>query len=241
MKLQNAVIGLGALWIALAGTAASAVEKTTPALTDSEKQEGWKLLFDGATPTGWRGLGTDSFPQDIWAVEDGCLHCIGGSKTDDLVTENKYDNFDLQFEWMIPKPKGNSGVKYRVQEKKGQTFAFGPEYQCMEDPGVTDKHATGSLYDVLPPEGKKLVPAGQFNQSRIVVRGNHVQHWLNGVKVVEFDFDSPEVQAAIAKSKFKNTDWGKNPLGHLILQDHHDEVWFRNIKIRELPATKPEK
>jgi hypothetical protein len=222
---------LGCCSLALAAEPA-----TQPVLTDAEKQAGWTLLFDGVSTQGWRGLGMDGFPSDIWVIQDGCFHCLGGLKSNDLVTEKKYQNFELTFEWMVPKLDGNSGVKYRVQEQKGKGFAFGCEYQCMYDPGKTDKQATGSLYDVLPPQGNKLEPAGQFNKSRILINGNHGEHWLNGVKVVEFEFGSDELNAAIAKSKFKKTDWGKNPLGHIILQDHHDEVWFRNIKIRELPG-----
>jgi hypothetical protein len=106
----------------------------------------------------------------------------------------------------------------------------------MYDPDASDKHASGALYDVFAPKGKKLNPQGQFNQSLIVVRGNHVEHWLNGVKVVEAEFGSAEMTAALGKSHFRNTDWGKNPLGHIILQDHHSEVFFRNIKVLVLQA-----
>lgn len=206
-------------------------------LTDAEKSQGWVLLFDGSTTTGWRGLGTDFFPKDRWRVEDGCLHCLGGpGRTNDIITTRKYENFELSFEWRVPKAPGNTGVKYRVQEKKGDGFAFGPEYQIMYDPGVNDKHATASLYDVLPPHDKHLRPIDQFNESRIKVQGDHVQHFLNGKLTVEFDFNSPEVKVGIAQSKFKNTDWAKIPLGYIALQDHHDEAFFRNIRIRELPG-----
>jgi hypothetical protein len=223
------------LAVLFASFALAGVPSTQPVLTDAEKQAGWKLLFDGVSFSGWRGLGMDGIPS-VWAIEDGCLHCTGGGKdANDLVTIDKYQNFELSFEWRIPKLHGNSGIKYRVQEQKGHGFAFGCEYQCMNDPGETDKHASGSLYDVIAPQGKKLVPDGQFNQSRILINGNHVEHWLNGVKVVDAEFGSGAMNAAIAKSKFKNTDWGKDPLGHIILQDHHDEVFFRNIKIRVLP------
>ena len=207
------------------------------ALSDAEKQAGWKLLFDSASTDGWRGLGTDGFPKQAWEVKDGCLHCFGGKNTDDLITVDKHENFEISFEWMVPKLNGNSGVKYRVQETKGKTFAFGCEYQCMYDPDATGKEATGSLYDVLPPTGKKLQPQGEFNQSRILVRGNHVEHWLNGVKVVEFEFWSDAFKEAIAKSKFKGSaTWAKDPRGHIALQDHGDEVFFRDLKIRDLPA-----
>jgi hypothetical protein len=224
----------------MCGLPAAGVRANDRAISDAEQKAGWKLLFDGVTTAGWRGLGMDGFPHDQWVVEKGCLHCLGKpGKTYDLITERKYENFELSFEWRIPKPMGNSGVKYRVQEQKGEGFAFGPEYQCMNDPGVSDKHATGSLYDVLAPNGKKLKPDDQFNESRILIRGNHGKHWLNGAKVVEFEFGSPELERAIDKSKFKNTDWAKNPTGYIALQNHHDEVYFRNIKIRELtPADK---
>jgi hypothetical protein len=226
-----------ALFLILTSIALAADSSTTqPTLSAAEKADGWKLLFDGVSTNGWRGLGMDGVPA-TWVVQDGCLHCLGGVKgANDLVTLDKYENFELSFEWMIPKLKGNSGVKYRVQEKKGQGFAFGCEYQCMNDPDAFDLGASGSLYEVFAPQGKKLVPQGEFNQSRILVNGNHVEHWLNGVKVVDAEFGSDAMNAAIAKSKFKNTDWGKKPLGFIILQDHHDEVFFRNLKIRVLPA-----
>ena len=219
---------LGAAWPALRAPMARAA--------DNENQAGWSLLFDGKSTAGWRGLGMNGFPTKRWEIRDGCLHCLGGAgRTNDIITERKYENFELSFEWRIPKPLGNSGVKYRVQDKKGDGFAFGPEYQCMNDPGVTDKQATGSLYDVLPPHGKKLASEGAFNQSRITVQDHHVEHWLNGVKVVEYEFGSAELKQAIAHSKFKNSpQWGRDPLGFIALQDHHDEVYFRNLKLRNL-------
>ncbi|HWE04338.1 MAG TPA: DUF1080 domain-containing protein [Tepidisphaeraceae bacterium] len=217
--------------------AADAPPSNLNSLGDAEKQAGWKLLFDGHSTEGWRGLGMDRFPNNFWEIKDGCLHCAGGAKGNDIITADKYDNFDLTFEWMIPKLSGNSGVKYRVQETKGNGAAFGCEFQCMYDPGVEGKDATGSLYDVFPPKGKKLVPRGEFNQSRILVQGNHVEHWLNGVKVVEYEFGSDAFNSAVAKSKFKNSKtWAKEPLGYIALQYHHDEVFFRNLKIRQMPA-----
>ena len=214
------------------------ITPSLPSLTDAEKQAGWKLLFDGVSTTGWRGLGLDGgFPAEAWEVKDGCLHCLGGKKTDDLITLEKHDNFEFSFEWMVPKLKGNSGVKYRIQETKGKTDAFGCEYQLMYDPGAIGKDATGSLYDVLPPVGKTLTPQGEFNTSRILIQGNHVEHWLNGVKVLEFEFWSDSFKEAVAKSKFsKSATWAKEPKGYIALQDHHDEIWFRNMKLRDLPA-----
>lgn len=228
--------GVTAFWLLIL-LASAAFAGDAPSLTDAEKADGWKLLFDGLSMNGWRGLGMDGIPS-VWVVQDGCLHCSGGSSkiANDLVTVDEYENFELSFEWLIPKLKGNSGVKYRVQEEKGKGYAFGCEYQCMNDPDAFDKHASGALYDVFAPEGKKLVPPPQFNQSRIIVRGNHVEHWLNGVKVIDAEFGSDAMNQALAVSHFRNSDWGKKPLGHIILQDHHSEVLFRNIKIRVLPS-----
>ena len=217
------------------GVFATGASSPSPTLSDSEKQAGWKLLFDGSTTAGWRGLGIDGFPDNRWEIKDNCLHCKGGpGRTDDIITTRKYENFELRFQWMCPKPPGNSGVKYRVQEKKGDGFAFGPEYQIMDDPGVEGIHATGSLYECFAPKGKKLRGPKEFNDSRILVHGNHVEHWLNGVKVVEYDFGSEALKAAVAKSKFKGTNWGKEPLGYIALQDHHEEVFFKNLAIREI-------
>jgi hypothetical protein len=230
--LRNATV----LSLLLAVTGWAAEPSPQPSLTDAEKQAGWKLMFDGSSTAGWRGLGMEGFPA-AWVVQDGCLRCTGGTKdANDLVTVDEYDNFEMSFEWMIPKLKGNSGVKYRVQEEQGKGYAFGPEYQCMYDPEAFDIHASGALYDLFAPVGKKLAPQGEFNQSRLVVQGNHIEHWLNGVKVVEAEFGSEAMNAALAKSHFRNSDWGKKPLGHIILQDHHSEVYFRNLKIRVLSS-----
>jgi hypothetical protein len=207
---------------------------TQPALTDAEKQTGWKLLFDGKTTAGWRKLGGGEFPKEQWGVDNGCLRKLAG-KGGDLIYEKPFENFELSFEWMVPKPKGNSGVKYRVQEKQGNSFAYGPEYQLMNDGDVSDKGATGSLYELFPPQGKKLNAPPEFNHSRIVVRGGHIEHWLNGVKVVECEFGSDPFKAAVAGSKFRNDpSFGRPSRGYVALQDHGDEVWFRNIKAREL-------
>jgi hypothetical protein len=228
-----------ALLVSLAVAAAPAVAAdppAKPALTAAEKTDGWVLLFDGETPTGWRGLGMDRVP-DCWVVADGCLKCLGGTKgVNDLIADKQYENFEFAFEWRFPKSKGNSGVKYRVQEKPGQGHAFGPEFQLMNDPGVSDKRSTGALYNLVAPEGKKLAPDGEFNRGRIVARGNRSEHWVNGVKVVEAEFGSEALTAALAKSVFKNSDWGKTPRGFIALQNHQNEVLFRDLKIRELPA-----
>ena len=234
---RAAACGFALFTLALGVLASPAAKPAAqpPTLTDAEKQAGWKLLFDGKTTAGWRKLGGGDFPKE-WAVENACLRKLSG-KAGDLVYEQPFENFELSFEWIVPKPNGNSGVKYRVQEKQGNSFAYGPEYQLMADGDVSDKNATGSLYDVLPPKGKKLKGPGEFNESRIVVNGDHVEHWLNGVKVVEYSAASEAFKAGWAKSKFKKDESFARPArGYIDLQDHGDEVWFRNIKIRELPG-----
>ena len=209
-------------------------------LTDQEKEAGWSLLFDGKSTAGWRLLGGTAVPAESWAVRDGLLVKLptkGGGK--DIVYEKPVENFELSWEWRVPKSNGNSGVKYRVQETQGKSGAYGPEYQMMADGDKADKGSTGSLYDVLPPADKKLAPAGEFNHSRIVVRGDKVEHWLNGRRTVEFEFWTDDFNRAVAKSKFKDSKvWARTPKGYIALTDHGDEAHFRNIKLRELPSGK---
>jgi hypothetical protein len=215
--------------------AALAADPAPNTLTDAEKQAGWKLMFDG-TSKGWRQLGGKEFPKG-WEVEQDALHLIAKSKAGDLTTDEMYDNFELVFQWKIP-AGANSGVKYRVQEQSGKHFAFGIEYQIVDDEGSADnkgKHAAASLYDVFAPKDAKPRPIGQWNDSKILVKGNHIEQWLNGVKVVETEYGSDEWNAGVAKSKFKNDPKYANPAkGHIIIQEHGDEVWVRNMKIREL-------
>lgn len=202
-----------------------------PTLSEAEKAAGWKLLFDGESTAGWRGLGREDFPS-CWIVEGHHLRCLGGYKDAcDLVAMDTYEDFEFSFEWRFPKTKGNSGVKYRVQETLGKSYAFGPEYQLMNDPDSVDRHSTGSLYDLVAPQGKQLVAQGEFNHSKIVVQGQQVEHWLNGVRVVAVDFASEELSDLLAKSYFKKSNWGQERRGLIALQNHHSDILFRNIKI----------
>ncbi len=207
-------------------------------LTSQEKAEGWKLLFDGSTTSGWQKFKNPSRQLKGWTVEDGWLHATaqGGG---DIVSADQYEHFELKWEWKLAK-NGNSGVKYFVTETRNS--ALGHEYQMIDDERNQDakvamgKHVTGSFYDVLAPTVNPPVkPPGEIKSSGIVVKDNHVEHWLNGVKVLEYDCGSEVVKSAVAKSKFKTTaGFGTCLKGHILLQDHGTEVWFRNIKIRVL-------
>lgn len=225
-------------------------------LTAEEKAAGWQLLFDGQTFNGWRGLGRDHVQTEHWVIENGNIKKVESGEVPvqadgqplrggDLMTIATFDNFEFSFEWRIS-PGGNSGVKYNVSEEMSTRggpshAALGFEYQVLDDDehsdGADPDHRTGGLYDLIPPgDNKQLRPVGEYNQSRIVFDGNHGEHWLNGAKVVEFDLGTPEMDSTLAASKYANIDgFGDRRKGHIVLQDHSDAVWYRNLKIRELP------
>jgi hypothetical protein len=200
---------------------------------------GWRSLFDGKTFAGWRGYRMKATPAKGWKIEDGILKKVAGERGGDIITDETFDNFELSWEWRISRA-GNNGIKYLVTEDRPS--APGPEYQMIDDAANEDgkvgpKHATASFYDVLPPsDDKPLKPAGEWNQSRLLIQGDHVEHWLNGKKVLAYELGGDTVKAAVAKSKFRNSPrFGEKIKGHILLTDHHDECWFRNIRIRELP------
>ena len=236
---------MGPCWPLVLLVAAASVLSAAPAnqLTDKEKAAAWKLLFDGKTTQGWRTFKKQTFPDKGWVAEDGWLHCLGkGGGTQgggDIISDAEFNDFELQWEWKRG-PVGNSGVKYFILESRKD--ALGHEYQMIDDEREPDakkaggKRVTASFYDVLAPTTQPTVkPSGEINASRILVKGNHVEHWLNGVKVLEYECGSEAVKAAVAASKFKTTaGFGDKVKGHLLLQDHHSEVWFRNLRIREL-------
>jgi hypothetical protein len=222
--------------------AASAVAGDSNTLTPAEAAAGWKLLFDGTTAKGWRGDAHKEFPSNRWLVKDGCL-CIeatGSEHANDLVTTEKFGDFDLKFEWKIS-PAGNSGVKYFVNEgKPGSRSGVGYEYQVLDDDKNEDsqngpKRQAGAVYYLIAPNDQKhLKPVGEFNEGEIIVHGKHVEHWLNGAKIVEFELGSQELKEAIANSKFKSIKgYGEKIPTVILLQDHGSPVWFRNLKIRE--------
>ena len=208
-------------------------------VTGRESAAGWKSLFDGRTFAGWRGYRLKGLPALGWEIKDGTLKTVPKVKGVELITAQKFNNFELTWEWKIAEG-GNNGVKYFVTEDRPS--APGQEYQMIDDARHPDAlrgplYQTAAFYDVLPPAADKpLRPAGAWNFSRLVVNGLHVEHWLNGVKVLAYELDSPEVKAGIARSKFKNAPgFGAKIAGPIMLTYHNDECWYRNIKIRELP------
>src|SRR5437016_5987552 len=228
-----------ALMVASPSVSCGAVGTSANQLTDEEKAAGWRLLFDGKTTRGWRSFKKQSFPAQGWVVEDGWLHCLGKGGGD-IITDAEFVDFELRWEWKQA-PGGYSGMKYFVIETRAS--AIGHEYQMIDEEREPDakegdgKRVTAALYDVLKPTGIRSKPAAETNQSPIVVKGNHVEHWLNGSKVLEYSCDSDELKTAVAKSKFKEVPgFGNKVKGHILLQDHHSEVWFRSVEIRELSA-----
>lgn len=205
-------------------------------LTAAEKAAGWKLLFDGEKIEGWRNYANESFPTDGWVVEDGTLHKQAGKRPGDIMTVDSYDNFEFAWQWKLPEG-GNNGVKYMITEQRKATV--GHEYQMIDDnsPSVKNELASNaSFYLVVKPAADKPnKPMGEWNSSRIVVRGKHVEHWLNGSKVLEYECGSPEVMAQVALTKFKKyPGFGEKVTSHILLTDHTDPCWFRDLKIRVL-------
>jgi hypothetical protein len=205
-------------------------------LTPAEQKEGWRLLYDGKTSAGWRGYRQKTFPAKGWEVEGGALHVLPQGGGGDLVSDEQFGDFELQFEWKVA-PGANSGVMYRVSEDADTPWQTGPEYQILDDDlhpdGKNPMTSAASLYGLIAPEGKKLRPVGQFNEARIRVRQNRIEHWLNGTKVVGCELGGTGWDALVAASKFAAfPGFGRQKTGRISLQDHGDEVWYRSIKIR---------
>lgn len=198
----------------------------------------WEVLFDGKSTDRWRAFKRESFPDKGWKVEDGALKTIPGGDVVDIITKEKFADFELELEWKIS-PGGNSGIIYRVSEDFDQVWFTGPEYQVLDDAkhpdGKKPETTACSVYALIAPTNKTLKPVGGWNKARIVAKGTHVEHWLNGKKVAEYDSDSQQFKDLIAASKFKDKPrFAKETSGHIALQNHHDEVWYRNVRIRRL-------
>ncbi len=231
-------------------TFATAQQKNNQ-LTKQEKKDGWNLLFDGKTMNGWRRIYTDSLPKYGWYVDNGCLIVEkgkGGESANggDLITIKEYQDFEFVFDFKIT-PGANSGIKYFVDESLGNPkgkYGFGPEFQIIDD-GVhpifkTDKIPVGckigGLYELIEaPDTKKVNPVGEWNTGKIVSKNRHIEHWLNGELMLTYVLGSPEFKALVQKSKFKDKKgYGEVNKGHILIQDHGDKVYYRNLKIKEL-------
>ena len=215
-------------------TGVSRADPKPNTLTAEEKDAGWKLLFDGKNTKGWRKYGSNSFPDIGWVVEDGTIHKQGGVRGGDIMTVATYENFEFSWDWKLV-AKGNNGVKYFIIPERKATV--GHEYQMIDDTIVkSPESGNASFYLVVAPAlDRPNKPMGEWNRSRILVKGNHVEHWLNGKKVLEYECGSDAIMNQVAKTKFKKyPGFGEKVKGHILLTDHKDPCWFRNLKIREL-------
>ncbi|HEY6091220.1 MAG TPA: DUF1080 domain-containing protein [Gemmatimonadales bacterium] len=205
-------------------------------LTDADRAAGWRLLFDGKTTSGWRNYGKPTI-SDGWKAQAGTLTRVGAGG--DIITTDQFRNFELTIDWKI-EPGGNSGVFYRASEDSDAIYWNAPEMQVLDDAkhpdGQNPMTSAGAAYDLYPAPRGAVKPGGEWNTARLIVNGNHVEHWLNGVKLLEYEFGSPDWNSKVAASKFApHPRFGKNAQGHIGLQDHGNVVSFRNIKIRVLP------
>jgi len=229
-------------------TSAPEVNSSSNTLSPEEKAAGWKLLWDGKTTNGWRGAKLDHFPEKGWAIEDGVLKVLGSNGAEaafggDIITDKTYGDFILKVDFKITKG-ANSGIKYFVDPElnQGPGSAIGCEFQILDDTthpdaklGVNGNRTLGSLYDLIPAPKDKQFYINNWSTATIIVKGKHVEHWLDGNKLLEYERGSQMWDAFVDYSKYK--DWpnfGNAERGYILLQDHGNEVWFRNIKIKEL-------
>lgn len=205
-------------------------------LTDAERAEGWRLLFDGQSPSAWRVYRGEG-PSSGWKVADGALTKDG--PTDDIISREQFGDFELVFEWKVSRG-GNAGVFYRATEEYEKVYWSGTEYQLLDDANHPDGRnrltSAGANYGLYPSRAGIVKPGGEWNSARIVVRGNRAEHWLNGTKLVEYEYGSPDWAARVKASKFSEwPNYGRATRGHIAIQgDHGGTLALRNLKIREL-------
>jgi len=230
---------IGILAVLAWGVPAAYAQPNT--LSVEEQNAGWRLLFDGQSTAGWRGYKSSTMPAS-WRVENGSLLARReeGKSAGDIVTVEQYGDFELSLEWKMTRGN-NSGVIYRATEQEAEVWQSGPEYQILDNTthldGLNPLASAGACYAVFAPARDATRPLGQWNQTRIVARGKHVEHWLNGEKLLEYEVDSPYWQAHVKTSKFFETaygrgNWGRTLKGHIALQDYGGAIEFRSIKIR---------
>jgi len=221
--------------VAIAAQTASA-DSMLNKLTPAERAAGWRLLFDGRSTDGWRGFKLNNMP-DGWKVVDGALTRVAAAG--DILTTQKFKNFELDLEWKISEG-GNSGIFYRGSEDEDAIYWTAPEMQVLDDArhpdGQSRLTSAGADYGLYEAPAGIVKPAGQWNQVRLIVNGRHVEHWLNGVRMLQYELYSPDWEMKVRDSKFAaHPKYGRNEEGYIGLQDHGDWVAFRNIKIHVLP------
>lgn len=208
-------------------------------LTAEEEQEGWQLLFNGKNHEGWRGYDKNHFPKKGWIVDNGSLTVLDEGGGGCIITEEKFSEFDLKLEFRM-KEGANSGIKYYLVN---DSINVGLEYQILDDQSYPDisedsNHSLASLYEMIPPKNKDSKPIGEWNSARIVSKNDHVEHWLNGKKVLDFERGSERFRNLVEKSKYsvkyEGERFGETEESPILLQDHGDRVSFRNIKIKPM-------
>ncbi len=217
--------------------AAAQPATTMNTLTNEERAAGWRLLFDGRSTDGWRGSRQQTVPEG-WQAVDGVLTKTGSSG--DILTKDQFGSFELAFDWKLEKG-GNAGVFYRGTEEYDHIYWSAPEYQLLDNPNHADGRnpltSAGAAYGLYPPPAGVVNPAGEWNSSRIVVNGNHVEHWMNGQKLLEYELGGADWEAKVKASKFNDwPNYGRAARGHIGIQgDHSGTLELRNVKLRELP------
>ena len=218
------------------GASVAEASQQANTLTEAERRAGWRLLFDGTSLAGWRQYQADTLPA-AWRVADGTITKTVGTR--DIVTRDQFGDFELAFDWRVA-TGGNAGVFYRATEEYDRVYWSAPEYQLLDDPNANDGRnpltSAGSAYGLYAPPRGVVKPAGEWNTSRILARGTHIEHWLNGTKIVEYEALSPDWEARVKESKFKDwPNYGRAMRGHIAIQgDHRGDLALRNIKIREI-------
>ena len=198
----------------------------------------WLVLFDGKSVSGLRGYKMDSFPWGSWAIEDGSLKTVPGEKGIDIISIETFKDFELQLEWKL-QSGGNSGIFYFATEEGDFIWQSAPEMQVLDnidhEDGLRDDRSAGALYDLIPTIREAVKPLGEYNKVRIVSKNRKVQHWLNEMLILEYDYGSKEFNKLVSNSKFRDMPFfAKASSGKVGLQGDHGEVWYRNVKIKKL-------
>jgi uncharacterized protein YceK len=245
LSVITALAGCGTVMAQARSQEDSASHQPPNTLSAQEKADGWKLLFDGRTTNGWRGYKMNAMPPG-WQVIDGAMVKVkpgeggkGAGGGDDIISVEEFGDFELVVDWKIV-PDGNSGILYRVTEDAVTSWHVAPEMQVLDNTKYPDRKKSqlaGALYDLYAPERDVTKPVGQWNTAKVVAKGKHVEHWLNGVKLLEYELGSEDWNRRIADSKFNDMPkFAQAMKGHICLQDHSNRTEFRNVKIRPLDA-----